>query len=135
MQVLAPHVGTYQEHAREMEQAQLGELRSKMSEHEKMFSKGEKQMRQLQEDVTDVKNRPSESRVMTDFSPERDRRHEKNLQRLEGEVRRQQTQQDRMQVDTTEDAKTVKNYLKQVQEMVSVGARSSCRNSGSTNGI
>ena len=37
------HEGMYQEHAREMEQA-IGDLRSKMSGHEKKFSKGEKQM-------------------------------------------------------------------------------------------
>ena len=44
----------YQEHARGVEQA-LKDLRSRMSEHEKKFNKGERQMRQLQEDVAGVK--------------------------------------------------------------------------------
>ena len=58
----------YQEHARGVEQA-VEDLRSKMSEHEKKSNKGERQMPQ--------KNRPRDSGVKTEASPDRDQRYER----------------------------------------------------------
>ena len=78
----------YQEHARGVEQT-LEDLRSRMSEHEEKFNKGERQMRQLQEDVAGVRNQPSSSGVKSETFPVRDKRIEKELQRVSDELRRQ----------------------------------------------
>ena len=74
-------------------------------------------MRQLKEDVASAKSRPSEPSVKADVFPA-DRRYEKDFQRLEEELRKQQIQFDQIQVDTIEDAKAIRNYLNEVYEMV-----------------
>ena len=100
-----------------MEQA-LEDLRSNVSEHEKKFNEGERQMRQLQEDMAGVRNQPSGSGIKSEVFPARDERIEKELQRVSDELRRQQVRFDQMQEDSIEDAKAIKNYLDEVHEMV-----------------
>ena len=56
---VALQMEAYQEHAKEMQAVM--ELRSKMSEQEKMLGKGERQVRQIQEDMSSLRERPLET--------------------------------------------------------------------------
>ena len=93
---------SYQEHARNMEQG-LEDLHSKMSEHEKKFHKGEKQTRQAQEEVADVKTQPSGGIGSTDF-PARDEEWRWNSSAWV----MQQVRFDRMQEDNAQTAIAIK---------------------------
>ena len=104
------------------------DLWSRMSERDKSLARGEKQVRQIQEELT--RERADQSAVARPVAnlPKRDDNAVKDVWRLESELTRQQVQLDKMQRDTVEDAKAVTDNLNQVHAMVSeVNFQAECR--------
>ena len=89
------------------------------SERDKLLTRGEKQVRQIHEELTCERVNQTGTDKSVAQIPERDDDIVKSIRPLESELTRQQAHPDRMQVDTTEDAKTVNDYLKQVHTIVS----------------
>ena len=85
---------------------------------ESIFHNGVMMEHGLQGDGASVKSRPLESGIKTEVSPKRDRRHEKDLQCFEEELRKQQNQFERTQEDAVKHSKAIRNYLSEVHEMV-----------------
>ena len=87
------------------------DLRIRMLEHDRLLSKGEKQVRQLQEEMTSGRRNLLHTDSSVAFTPERDDKYGRDIRQLENELKKQEAPVERLQVDAMEDAKAINGYL------------------------
>ena len=106
----------YQEHARSSEET-IAQCQSQMASQAGRIDEGEQQLKSLQKEVAELRSQLT-PRVEDSNVPNRDPELAIRLSRLEEGMKAQQRALRQLQQDTVEDAKTVKQYLDQVHDMM-----------------
>ena len=112
-------VEAYQEHARGTEHA-LEQCRSQLADQAVRIETGERRMARLQDEVVGLTGQ-HEPRAGEDRVPNRDPELAIRLSQLEDGLKSQQKALAQLREDSTEDARSIKQYLDQVHDLVTTG--------------